>query len=60
MERTDVRGQHRDSTASQIPHFSHEPSWLNHAVSLNHVASKWARLDSKQGPTDYESAALTS
>ena len=22
--------------------------------------SKWARLDSNQGPTDYESAALTS
>jgi len=24
------------------------------------VRTKWARLDSNQGPTDYESAALTS
>jgi len=41
------------------------------AAELEHVAdfnrrrnvasgSQWARLDSNQGPTDYESAALTS
>jgi hypothetical protein len=32
----------------------------NHAKSTWLQGSRWARLDSNQGPTDYESAALTS
>ena len=36
------------------------PDPLNHAVSALVQGLKWARLDSNQGPTDYESAALTS
>ena len=36
------------------------PNPLNHADSARTLGSKWARLDSNQGPTDYESAALTS
>jgi hypothetical protein len=32
----------------------------NHAVRGNRCGALWARLDSNQGPTDYESAALTS
>jgi hypothetical protein len=33
---------------------------LNDAISAQLSGSIWARLDSNQGPTDYESAALTS
>ena len=40
----DLPGQHRDSTTSQIPHFSHEPSWLNHAV--------FARSSPSDGPRE--------
>ena len=41
-------------------------SWLPASEALKEKTpalawlSKWARLDSNQGPTDYESAALTS
>ena len=33
---------------------------IRQAKSTCRLACKWARLDSNQGPTDYESAALTS
>ena len=36
------------------------PDPLSHAGSAWLSGLKWARLDSNQGPTDYESAALTS
>ena len=32
----------------------------NETLENAYGSSKWARLDSNQGPTDYESAALTS
>ena len=35
-------------------------TWLNQAKSAWALGLIWARLDSNQGPTDYESAALTS
>jgi hypothetical protein len=35
------------------------PDTRNHADSARWCGSIWARLDSNQGPTDYESAALT-
>jgi integrase len=54
------RGVHRGGHAPRMHDTcdTHEP--LNHAVLEQPKASLWARLDSNQGPTDYESAALTS
>ena len=50
------RGQHHlaEPGVPRIPH----PRI--HAGSAWMLGSTWARLDSNQGPTDYESAALTS
>jgi hypothetical protein len=46
------------ATRKPGPDGTHEP--LNHAVSAHGCRVEWARLDSNQGPRDYESPALTS
>ena len=46
--------RHRSNRTYRANRFA----WLSEAARLSHV--EWARLDSNQGPTDYESAALTS
>src|SRR5579859_5057302 len=49
---------------------SQQPQWILQLVGLGYLdgsrhchaaaqVERWARLDSNQGPTDYESAALT-
>jgi hypothetical protein len=34
------------------------PVWVNHTACLYWQRSRWARLDSNQGPTDYELGGL--
>ncbi len=50
---------HRGLHAMRIKGISGTSAPLNHAVSAKWWGALWARLDSNQGPTDYESAALT-
>lgn len=55
----EILRQHRDSTTCSFPtRLTHLP----HAFKPFRMDAgiEWARLDSNQGPTDYESAALTS
>jgi hypothetical protein len=43
-----------------VAHRSASGDSLRNEVAVVQRLSEWARLDSNQGPTDYESAALTS
>ena len=55
-----VRGRYpRAAPGCRIGVFSHTLP-RNHAGSAWLPLSIWARLDANEGPTDYESAALTS
>jgi hypothetical protein len=59
-KRRPVPGLHRGLHAMHFSGISDTPVWRNHAVSAHQQKLKWARLDSNQGPRDYESPALTS
>ena len=51
---------HRGLHAMHFSGIGDTPVSRNHAVSAHLRKLKWARLDSNQGPRDYESPALTS
>jgi hypothetical protein len=53
------RGQHRGQHRLRLGALPVMPVPRNHAVPAQPRGAEWARLDSNQGPTDYESAALT-
>ena len=55
-----VPGLHRGLHAMHFSGIGDTPVSRNHAVSAHLRKLKWARLDSNQGPRDYESPALTS
>jgi hypothetical protein len=55
-----VPGLHRGLHAMHFSGIGGTPAPPNNAVSAQLRKLKWARLDSNQGPRDYESPALTS
>jgi hypothetical protein len=56
----EIPWQHRWQHRLRIPGIPDTPDPRFQAVSAWLQGFIWARLDSNQGPTDYESAALTS
>ena len=60
LGRTGFRGMPIGMPHPRFSGISGTPDPHNDAVLAPLLGLKWARLDSNQGPTDYESAALTS
>ena len=56
----EIPWQHRWQHGLHFQGIPGTPKPHNHAVLALLQGLLWARLDSNQGPTDYESAALTS
>ena len=56
----EIPWQHPWQHRLRVPDISGTPDTRFQAVPARLLGLIWARLDSNQGPTDYESAALTS